>query len=380
MKQVFKTLGLYILSASVLVMGVRCSPSGEPEAQKQSRSVAQTSGGNRLPVLQFQPNGEPPNALKRGDTAVINGSASSDPEGKLLTFTWILIDKPSAAAADPLDPHSGHTVSFVTSSSTELGAYKYKLQLRDDANMVQFPFAITVVDAVVGGLPDADGDGIPDLHDKYPTCDDRKDRDFDGIPDACDSSPDDKGTDSDGDGIPTENVGLGPDNCSSVKNPLQKDHDQDGIGDACDDCTSIKLSEYAILATYSYYGCTGSAAWGTSLETKSVDIRLKVLGAQLGTGLQSSVTTKTEVCPGLSHPQIGDKGGTISFDLSWLTLGQAVTLFSDSSLGQQAQTITGGAAFTAAIALESPKTVKPNWSISNGGSVTIPQCWNEDGP
>src|SRR3989338_2051374 len=160
MKQVFKTVGLYILSASLLVMGVRCSPSGEPEAQKQSRSVAQVSSGNRFPVLQFQPNGEPPNALQRPGTAVINASASSDPEGKLLTFTWILIDKPSAAAGDPLDPHSGHTVSFVTSSSTELGVYKYKLQLRDDANMVQFPFVITVVDTVVGGLPDADGDGI----------------------------------------------------------------------------------------------------------------------------------------------------------------------------------------------------------------------------
>ena len=76
MKQVFKTVGLYILSASLLVMGVRCSPSGEPEAQKQSRKVCQGKSGNPLPGLQFQPNGGPPNAFQRPRSAGVNASAS----------------------------------------------------------------------------------------------------------------------------------------------------------------------------------------------------------------------------------------------------------------------------------------------------------------
>lgn len=78
-------------------------------------------------------------------------------------------------------------------------------------------------------LPDADGDGVPDVRDNCPDVPnrDQRDIDHDGLGDACDA-------DIDGDGIPNA-----MDKCPFVADPAQRDTDGDGIGDACDNCPGI---------------------------------------------------------------------------------------------------------------------------------------------
>jgi len=123
--------------------------------------------------------------------------------------------------------------------------------------------------AMVGGEPDADGDGVGDCSDncRITATPGQEDTDGDGAGDACDACPlvapaDDPDFDCiastidncpavrnpgqedlDGDGIGDvcdDSDGDGRvdalDNCPTVSNPSQVDADADGIGDACDDC------------------------------------------------------------------------------------------------------------------------------------------------
>ena len=73
--------------------------------------------------------------------------------------------------------------------------------------------------------PDIDGDGIPNASDNCPSVynPDQKDSDHNGVGDAC------QPVDSDGDGVLDA-----ADNCPFVYNPTQADADHNGIGDACD--------------------------------------------------------------------------------------------------------------------------------------------------
>ncbi len=79
------------------------------------------------------------------------------------------------------------------------------------------------------GMPDADGDTVPDCTDICPGADDKLDADKDGIPDCKDKCPDDSINDPDFDNV----CGLS-DNCPTTANYNQGDRDGDGIGDACD--------------------------------------------------------------------------------------------------------------------------------------------------
>ncbi|MFM7144033.1 MAG: di-heme oxidoredictase family protein [Alphaproteobacteria bacterium] len=102
-----------------------------------------------------------------------------------------------------------------------------------------------VVD-VVPSVPDADGDGIPNLFDEC------TDTDGDGFgnpqfswntcpPDVCPFVADPDQLDGDGDGI-----GEACDNCPAVASPDQTDTDGDGIGDACDTCTDVDADGFGL--------------------------------------------------------------------------------------------------------------------------------------
>ena len=110
-----------------------------------------------------------------------------------------------------------------------------------------------------GGLPDADGDGVPDNVDNCPNTPnaDQADADHDGVGDACDNcryTANANQADGDGDGVgdacdncrtnananqlDTDGDGVGDvcDNCKTTSNANQLDTDHDGVGDACDNC------------------------------------------------------------------------------------------------------------------------------------------------
>jgi hypothetical protein len=119
----------------------------------------------------------------------------------------------------------------------------------DDQSAARHPGAPEVCDGLdencngivddIGGVPDADGDGIPGACDDCPLAANpaQADGDADGVGDACDNCPavvNPSQQDSDGDGL-----GNACDNCPSVVNSVQQDGDLDGVGDACDNCRNI---------------------------------------------------------------------------------------------------------------------------------------------
>ncbi|SYZ72736.1 exported hypothetical protein [Candidatus Zixiibacteriota bacterium] len=88
----------------------------------------------------------------------------------------------------------------------------------------------------VYALPDADGDGVPDVADNCPSVSNplQEDTDGDGVGDACD-------------------------NCPTIANPLQEDTDLDGIGDVCDyicgdanDNGAINILDVSFIINYVY--------------------------------------------------------------------------------------------------------------------------------
>ncbi len=81
----------------------------------------------------------------------------------------------------------------------------------------------------VQGVPDSDGDGVPDGIDNcfFVPNPGQEDADGDGIGDACDEIV--PPIDSDGDGVLD-----GVDNCPAVPNPGQENEDNDEFGDACE--------------------------------------------------------------------------------------------------------------------------------------------------
>ncbi|WP_198661663.1 thrombospondin type 3 repeat-containing protein [Lewinella sp. IMCC34183] len=143
----------------------------------------------------------------------LNGSASFDADGSIVTYRWTYTGGGTASGAQP-------TVTLTTP-----GTYVFTLTVTDDDGATDTDQVTVTVKAPVG---DRDGDGIPDDKDNCPDTPnaDQKDTDGDGKGDACDVvAPQDR----DKDGIPDDK-----DNCLDVYNPGQRDLDGDGIGDACD--------------------------------------------------------------------------------------------------------------------------------------------------
>lgn len=103
-------------------------------------------------------------------------------------------------------------------------------------NVTFTPWQISPGGPCYGGLPDADGDGVPDSVDNCPSTPNanQADADGDGVGDVCDNCPataNSNQLDTDGDGR-----GDVCDNCPTTANSNQLDTDGDGRGDVCDNC------------------------------------------------------------------------------------------------------------------------------------------------
>ena len=118
----------------------------------------------------------------------------------------------------PTDNGDGtYTTELVAPSTTGTALLAFSV------DAVDFPDTATV--EITDQLPDADGDGVPDVTDNCPATAnaDQGDVDGDGEGDACDP-------DADGDGLDN-----GVDNCPLADNADQTNTDGDELGDACDD-------------------------------------------------------------------------------------------------------------------------------------------------
>ncbi len=189
----------------------------------------------------------------------LDASASSDADGTIVSYQWV-ITGPVSASFNEDTPLS--SFDFTTP-----GIYTVSLTVVDNDGAISTNTATATITAE--NAPDADEDGIPDADDNCPNDANpgQEDLDLDGIGDVCDPDIDGDGTineedcapldaalaieqtyyadaDEDGFGDPNASqVSCGQlagyvldntDNCPDTANPDQADLDNDGIGDVCD--------------------------------------------------------------------------------------------------------------------------------------------------
>jgi hypothetical protein len=167
------------------------------------------------------------------------------------------------------------------------------------------------------GIPDADGDAVPDATDNCPMVANtaQTNTDGDGQGDACDVCPNDANTtvctvydpgDMDGDLVPNA-----MDNCPGQANPGQADSDTDGKGDACDACPSesnpgsqVCLPHLSSIDLGDGPVCVGQTAFGTVTLTGPAQGDTNVM-------LQSSSSAAS--VPGTMAVQNGQTSGTFQY-------------------------------------------------------------------
>jgi hypothetical protein len=62
----------------------------------------------------------------------LDGSASSDPDGDTLRYRWELVSRPTGSVLDDADI-SGRTTATASFTADVVGAYVFKLTVRDGA-------------------------------------------------------------------------------------------------------------------------------------------------------------------------------------------------------------------------------------------------------
>jgi len=163
--------------------------------------------------------------VTEGDSVVLNGSGSSDPDGDTITYRWVQKSGPTATLSGTNSVQCTFTAPDPNATSATL---VFELTVTDSKGLFSGDTCVVLVNAAQQ-LPDNDKDGIPDNQDS--------DDDNDGMPDewevqySLDPFTNDAGLDPDNDGItnleeyqagsdPTQKDGNQPPNRPALTSPV----------------------------------------------------------------------------------------------------------------------------------------------------------------
>lgn len=127
------------------------------------------AGANRAP----QANAGPDQNVPTGTTVTLDGSASADPDGDLITYAWSLEDRPTGSAATIADPTSprpsfvaekggAYTVALVVSDGLLVSVVDRVVVTASAANSAPVAFAGPDQSVLVGATVELDGSGSAD--------------------------------------------------------------------------------------------------------------------------------------------------------------------------------------------------------------------------
>ncbi|MCU7849156.1 MAG: hypothetical protein KZQ89_14420 [Candidatus Thiodiazotropha sp. (ex Lucinoma kastoroae)] len=99
------------------------------EIRKHIRQLIRGDVGNSAPIA----NAGPDQSVQSGQAVTLDGSASSDPDGDMLQYSWVILSQPSASDIVIGDPQAT-TPSFTPYAS---GPYIFELTVSDDESISQ---------------------------------------------------------------------------------------------------------------------------------------------------------------------------------------------------------------------------------------------------
>jgi hypothetical protein len=186
----YQTAGLMVDGQSISI-GSSHTFSNVTRNHTISVSFSSIGDNNRPPTAEAGAN----KTVTEGDSVVLNGSASADPDGDTLTYRWLQSSGPIVALSAANSPQCAFTAPYPNAESATL---VFELTVTDSKGLSAGDTCVVLVNAVQQ-LPDNDGDGIIDDLDD--------DDDNDGMPDVweirynLDPFGNDAGQDPDNDGI-----------------------------------------------------------------------------------------------------------------------------------------------------------------------------------
>jgi hypothetical protein len=155
-------------------------------------------------------------AVLEGDVVTLNGSASTDPDGSIVSFFWEQLEGTAVSLSNSNSSIPTFTAPAAGTSGDRL---TFRLTVTDDGGLTAV--GACVVDIFPLVVSDSDGDGVPDDQDDFPhDADEYEDTDKDGEGNNAD-------TDDDNDGMPDDwelTYGLNP-----LADDADQDLDEDGV-------------------------------------------------------------------------------------------------------------------------------------------------------